>query len=366
MQVLIVTGLLLSGLAADKVQASTLPFHESKAWFCQQCTDVVSARTVAARYLAPLQCTENGVDANGRLQQSCGAPSRRIVLIQPDTKQVFAFVGRYEFVAPQGYDMQPVVYDTALSAGDAAGFQMLADYYHDVRQTFRQLSLQSVQHGVSLSLIGEAAMLMADAGQCPTETALNYYLDPAKMDLLKTSVTVAATRDGHPLNQYIYHNPRLSAASAGVTVGQSSFSADFEFSQNNVRYIHEFTQSEIPNSVVNDRLVFDVTMSGFDTKNWPILGLALRLPASKIANAYGGEGLNTKTDNPCVAELLNRLAASGAIQLRSDGKGITGIGDVAKPVNGGGRETCLIEVWQWGRLQAQFVVPKTRQSCSGD
>lgn len=357
------SAVLASAVLAHPLQAANLPYHESQAWFCQQCTDINSARQIAARYLAPLQCRDGGTDDTGRPRQVCDAPSRRIVLIDPNNKQVFAFVGRYEFSAAQGYDLKPVVYDQLLSAQDAEGFQVLANFYHDVRKTFEQLSLQSAQHGVSVNLVGASAVAAAQTGQCPTETALNYYLDSEKMNSLKTSVAVAATRDGHQLYQYVHNQPRLSSASAGVTVGPLAYSAQIEMSKSAVRYVHEFKQSEIPNSVINDRLVFDVSMSGFDSKNWPILGLTLRLTDSKIANSYGADGLNTKTDNPCVAETLNRLAANGSIQMRSGGKGIERIDGGAR-FEGSPRETCTIEVYQWGKLQGRFIVPKTKTSCS--
>lgn len=368
MKYLLATAVLAAAVLPHPLQAANLPYHESQAWFCEQCTDINSARQVAVRYLAPLQCRDGGKDEtapdnNGRPRQLCDAPSRRIVLIDPNNKQVFAFVGRYEFSAAQGYDLKPVVHDQLLSVQDAEGFQVLANFYHAVRKTFEQLSLQSVQSGVSTNLIGAAALPAAASGQCPTETALSYYLDPKKMDLLKTSVTVASTRASHPLHQYIYNHPRLSSADAGVTVGPLAYSAKIETTRPPVRYTHEFAQSEIPNSVINDRLVFDVSMSGFDSKNWPILGFQLRLTDSKTAHSYGGDGLNTQTDNPCVAQLLNRLAANGTIEMRSGGKGISQIDAGARYVHRSPRESCTIDVYQWGKLQGSFIVPKTKISC---
>lgn len=350
------------------VDASTIPFHESDAWFCQDCSDVNTARQHASRYLAPLKCTTNGTDDSGRPTQSCGAPSRRIVLIQPDTRQIYSFVGRYEFTNNGRGRMQPIVYDTSLNAADTEGYQILAEYFYDVKQTFKLLSDSSSSQGVQPNLVGVAAAPapQSSTAECPSETALHYYLDSKKMDQLKMSVSMASLVQGHPLHRHIQYAPRLSATSAGVTVGPFTYSANLEKSQAPVRYVHEFAQSEVPNAVMNDRLVFDVTMSGFDSRNWPVLGFTLRLSDSKIANSFGGEGLNTQTDNACVIKLLNKLAAEGTIQLRSGGRDISDIGHSTTPIIGGGlggRGTCMIEIYQWGKLQARFIVPKTRSKC---
>jgi|GEM_PF-4529060 len=371
MKYLLATAVLVAAVLAQPLQAANLPFHESQAWFCEQCTDIQSARQVAARYLAPLQCRDGGKDAtaphnDGRPRQLCDAPSRRIVLIDPNNKQVFAFVGHSEFSTAYGFDFKPVLHDQQLPAQDAAGFQQLANFYHDARKTFEQLSLQSATRSIPTDLAAVAGL--PDNGQCPTETALSYYLDPNQRVWLTTSVAVAANGAGHPLYQYadsldVGRQPRWSVAKTGFTAGALSDTAQIEMSRPPGRYVHEFTQSEIPHSVMNDYLVFDVSMPGFDSQHWPIFRLSLRLAFSRIANSYGSGGLNIQTDNPCVAKLLNRLAAQGTIELRSGGIGVSRLDDGARFVAGIPRETCLVEVYQVDKLLAQFAVPKTKISC---
>ena len=363
MKYLLATAVMVSAALLNPLQAASLPYHESLAWFCQQCTDINSARQIAARYLAPLQCRDGVKDDTDRPRQVCDAPSRRMVLIDPNNRQVFAFVGRYEFSAAHGYDLKPVVYDQLLSRQDAEGFQVLANFYHDVGKTFQQLSLQSVTRGVSVNLVGSSTVAAAQTGQCPTETALNYYLDQEKMNLLNYSVSVSATQSGHPLNQYLHVQPRLSSVSAGVTVGSLSYNAQIEMSKKSVRYVHNFAESEIPNSVMNDYLVFEVTMNGYNLNNFPILHLDLKVEESKIADDVGVAGIEKQTDNPCVAETLNRLVAAKKIEMRSGGKGIERIDGGAR-FEGSPRETCTIEIYQWGKLQGRFIVPKTKTSCS--
>lgn len=373
MKCLLATAVLVSAALSHPLQAANLPYHESQAWFCEQCTDMNSARQVAARYLAPLQCRGGGKDAakagnNGRPRQLCDAPSRRIVLIDPNNRQVFAFVGHHEFSTAYGYHFKPVLHAQQLSAQDAEGYQQLANFYHDVRKTFQQLSLQSVQSGVSSNLIGAAALPAAASGQCPTETALSYYLDPNKLIWLTTSVAVAANGAGHPLYQHVASErgdiqpARLSAA-AGFIAKAWSDTAQTDITRAPVRYVHEFTQSEIPHPVMNDYLVFDASLAGFVSQHWPILRLNLRLAQSKIANSYAGEGLNMQTDNPCVAKLLNRLAANGTIEMRAGDKVISRIDGDARFVEGAPRENCQLKVYRLDKLQAQFALPKTKINC---
>lgn len=345
--------------------AATVPYHESRAYICRACTDPGLARQIAARHAASVQCVENGMNENGRPNQSCGGPSRRVLLLNPVSNQVFAYVVRYEFTAQGQMDTTPIVHYTTLSAQEAEGYQALVEFYSDYIKSIGDLSAQSA--GNSAAIAAASVLRTASAADgCPTETALNYYFDSGRMDQLRQSVEFNAASRQHPLHKHIDKSAVASEYNVGVTLGAASYSAQYAQGETPVRYIHEFSQSEVPNTVRNDRLVFDVSFSGFDSKNFPVLGLTLRLKESKIADVNGADVLNMKTDNPCIIAALNKLAASGDINLRSGGKSI----DTAGTPSGSGKSApgstfgwCTISIYQWGQLQGTFIVPKERNDC---
>lgn len=358
----LIAGVALSTINIQDVRASSIAYATTEAWFCESCTDVSAAKAIASNYIAPLKCFADGFDDSGRPKQICGAPSKRIVLIQPDSKQIFSFVVRYEFVSSSGAKLKKVIYDNSLSSDDFYGFQQVAEFYYDVRKTFASLSKNSVNNVVAVNSIQYENGIMNSAEDCPAETALNYYLDPDKMNKLKKSIALSASQSAHPLNKHLSNSPRLTQEGVGVSVNSVNYSAQFEKRPSRLVYSHEFKQSEQPNSVMNDRLVFDVTVAGFDSKNWPILGLTLNLPESKIADTVGSEILSGTSGNACVVKAISDMAGKQRVELRGNGKYVGNIGPGSK--NPGDINTfCTIDVYQSGKHLYRFIVPKTVGTC---
>ena len=358
----LIAAVALSTIYIQDVRASSSAYESTEAWFCQTCTDVNAAKTIALNYIAPLKCVADGIDDSGRPKQICGAPSKIIVLIQPDSKQVFSFVVGYKFSSASGNKLIKYISDYSLSSNDYYGFQQVAEFNYDIRKTFFDLSRSSANTVIATNSLQLENEIMNANVECPTETALMHYLDPDKMNKLKKSVALNASQSAHPLNKYLSNNPIMTQEGVGLTVFSVNYSAQFEKRPSRLVYSHEFKQSEQPNSVMNDRLVFDVTMAGFDSKNWPILGLTLNLPESKIADTVGSEILSGTSGNACVVKAIRDMAGKQRVQLLGNGKAIENIGPGSKSA-GDVHTFCTIDVYQSGKHLYRFIVPKTVGAC---
>jgi hypothetical protein len=360
---LLVTLLTLLAPAVLFVNAST------DARVCQQCTNLSSAKAIAAQQAPALNCTTNGRVFFGPGMQ-CTSTAKDLILVNPITDQVFALKVYHRNTPPW-----PVVVDTMnLSADKKYALQEASKRLREFRQDVAQATITYQVNGTQTALSAIDAnnnnkvSTNNSTSSCPVGTALEMLSRPGFEEAARVRAQAAVEFGLDRLKGYDsnFLVRTLSNGNFGFTYKGFQFNLGFDQNHNPITLVEEYPISEVSNLIYGDALVFDIAVIVRPSdNNAPRVRISLndvsQIAGMQISLANG----NHTITNECVKSRLERWARNNVkvTNTTSPAGGGGGLPEVlpglTPPTTG---YSCTTITWQ----QASMHHPKvyTWQYCS--
>lgn len=330
----------------------------SNALFCQHCTSDTLAKQEAANHAPRLYCqSPNPDEFMTPDNQYCYSTQKRVILVNPDTKSIYAYSVGHVQAAPWNTTVTPV----SITSAQRTGYLKIVDFYKDYKNAVADAEYV-LNANARLQWKGRTVVSTASSSsECPVNTALDYFTDPSKMTALRDTIALQiATGLKGNINDYFQSGAQVN--NIGVSLLGSGFSIGWNSSTKKPVFIKSFTHSELPSSF-DDTLIFDMELNGFSANGLPQIGFKVndtsRVAGYQISDLKGNFGALPITNN-CVLEKLQRLTADGDF-LNKDGKPVNiggGFDNTPAPGTGGGGggsgQTCTVYFYQSGQLLYVF------------
>ncbi|MDX3773311.1 hypothetical protein QE250_04215 [Chromatiaceae bacterium AAb-1] len=334
----------------------------SEALFCEHCTSEAIAKQEAAKHTPQLYCHSPSPDEGITVDnQVCYSTQRRVILVNPATKAIYAYyVGHI-----QANPWNVAVSATSLTAAQRTDYLKVVDFYNDYKNAVIEAE-QSLNAAVAARWANRSGFSTASsATECPVNTSLDYLTDPGKMAVLQNTITLqlAAGLKGN-ISDYFQSGAKIN--NAGISLAGHGASIGWNTDTKKPVFIKSFDISEIPSSI-NDTLIFDMDLIGFDPATHIPQILFKVNDASRVASYQinflkGNFGALTIT-NACALEKLEKLADVGEFRNPNGTPANFGSGSYGEGNNGngsggggGGVTTCRIDFFQNGQLLYVFRV----------
>lgn len=112
-------------------------FSETQGWLCENCVDNISAQEQASVYAPPLTCnTSNGqpvIDPDSDIE--CTSSPRRVILGNPESKQVFAYIVSREDKSPWLINVQSATLPSEMMKNAVTALEFLEDWTQAIENT---------------------------------------------------------------------------------------------------------------------------------------------------------------------------------------------------------------------------------------
>ena len=356
------------GFATDSAYS-----YEKLGYLCEGCTSDVEARQKALTALPqPIcdwgpysQAADFAAMASDRTWGSvrhaltrrmsgdypiCGAPERRVVIANPETSQLFAYIVLW---SQQQWDYF-IAQDVSLTQDEIAGYELLIDFVDDWRSF---LEAPIYLDDIATSQYSSSAV-PANTG-CPEGTALDFVLDPTLEVAAKQRMKADVTQN---LSAYQDYDPSVTGGTIGLLFRRIPLTFNFSGPERDeiefislVGPINEYGQP-------GDELLYSVDLRGVNgaTGN-PYVSFDLQIDESEVLGAPLDHLLSGDVnveDSPCVREKLASVAekfGDGEWRSRSGGTRINPSDLRGAPASGSG-PLCYVDFYQGGQRLYTFLV----------
>ena len=156
-------------ITAASMSPAAFAKPDTKAFFCEDCTNYQEARARSQNHAAPMVCTGGGgkFDPFFSPNIECSRETRRVVMVNHKTNQKWAFI-----VEPTSDQQSLIVTDSVLTSNEHAGYQKAIDSYNTWLEAIK-LTQDSFNSGKTVN---------KSSASCPANTALDVLRDPNKLN----------------------------------------------------------------------------------------------------------------------------------------------------------------------------------------
>lgn len=346
--------------------------YEKVGYLCDGCSTDVEARQEAVSALPHPVCdwgpysaaADRARDASdgtwGSIRDSltrtmsgdypiCGAPERRVVIANPDTYQLFAYIVMW---SQQEWDYI-IVQDVGLTQDEIDGYELLIDFVDDwssfVEQPMPLDQIATSHHSLATPLDGD----------CPEGTALDYVLDSTLEVEVKQYMKQEVAAN---LSDYQEHDPAVTGGTIGLLFRRIPVTFNFSGPERNaIEYIalegplNEYDQ-------YGDELLYSVDLLGVNSSTGnPFVSFELQPAESEVLGAPLNHLLSGDVnveDNSCVRNKLASVAerfGDGEWRSRASGHRINPSDLRGAPASGSG-PLCYVDFYQGGQRLYTFLM----------
>lgn len=301
---------------------------------CASCTTQSAAKSLAIQYPPELNCRSDfGGQPYLDNNIQCSSIEKKVIIVNANNGQVFAFNVQHD-----DYDPWTVrARSTTTTADDRYAYSEIAKFYRGLIGSIDEAQRKNHSTYTSQNLVTSPSKLeqltnmeTTSSDTCPTvDTALDTLFDPDKFEHLKKTITASIALHQVGGNNKTNLNPNLNSDTIGATYKGFNYSSTIGKQTRKPIYVETYQISENP-GMIQDVLVFDVEIRGYNAGNFPIIRLELDESTSRVGG-YSLPGIQGKhgrlnITNKCLKDKLKKLLDEGKVTRVDVSNSSTGSG----------------------------------------